>query len=442
MKRKYFKYIFTFFISFICLFYGKVLASTSDYTIQKYDIDMVVNENNTLDITEEITVYFKKERHGIYRKIPLRNRITRLDGTTSSNIAKITNINVSEYYTTSKSNGYTIIHIGEKNETFTGHHTYTIKYTYDIGKDKLKDADELYFNLIGNEWDANIENLNFKITMPKEFNKELLGFSTGYKESTNSDRVRYSVNGNVIQGNTTSTLKEKEGVTIRLTLPEGYFIGVNNKVDLYSIIVIGVCIIMLIIGYALWVKYGKDSVIIETVEFYPPEGYNSAEVGYIYKGKADNKSIISLLIYLANKKYLKIEKIESKKSKVKENFKITKLKEYDGDNLYEKLFFKGLFKRSKKSVTINELYNKFYITLDEIKASMNSKNNRKNIFYIDSDSKSKWIILFIIVIYVLITAKYVLEYNGIRSITSYIFIYSCWFCSICNVSYKKNINYC
>ena len=38
----------------------------------------------------------------------------------------------------------------------------------------LKNADELYYNLIGNEWDADISNVTFKITMPKSFDKSLL----------------------------------------------------------------------------------------------------------------------------------------------------------------------------------------------------------------------------------------------------------------------------
>ena len=84
---------------------------------------------------------------GIFRKIPLKNNVERLDGTKSSNRAKITNISVSENYKTSKENGYEVIKIGNSSQTVKGMHTYTIKYTYDIGKDPLENADELYYNL-------------------------------------------------------------------------------------------------------------------------------------------------------------------------------------------------------------------------------------------------------------------------------------------------------
>lgn len=38
----------------------------------------------------------------------------------------------------------------------------------------------------------------------------------------------------------------------------------------------------------------------------PPEGFNSLEVGFLYKGEADNQDVTSLLIYLANKGYIEI----------------------------------------------------------------------------------------------------------------------------------------
>ena len=81
------------------------IYKSNDYVIDKYDINIVVNENNTFDITETITAYFNKSKHGIFRTIPLKNKVVRLDGTTSVNHAKVTNLSVDNEYTTSKENG-------------------------------------------------------------------------------------------------------------------------------------------------------------------------------------------------------------------------------------------------------------------------------------------------------------------------------------------------
>lgn len=412
MKQRYLKYIFALIISLIFLMPNNVSAvgNSYDYTIKTYNIDMVVNENNTFDITETIIADFNIPKHGIYRKIPLKNSVTRIDGTKSNNRAKITNLSVNENYTVSNQNGYKVIKIGTSDKTFTGSHVYTIKYTYDIGKDPLKNADELYFNLIGDEWDTSISNVNFKITMPKSFDKSLLGFSSGRTGSINSSNVYYTVNDNIITGSLAKTLYEGQALTVRLTLPEGYFVGASSNIDIFFVLVIIFCLICIIIADRLWSKYGKDDKVIETVEFYPPEGCNSAEVQFLYDGVSDTKGIISLLVYLADKGYLKIE---NNSDLEKNNIRITKLKEYDGDNGFEREFFEGLFSKYKDSVTISYLKDRFYETFNKIKSTFNSEANKNLIFESKSHKKSKIIMGMIIAIYALITIKPILEYGDV-----------------------------
>lgn len=173
MKKIYKKYLLII-IAIIFAFPTSIYAS--GYVIDKYDIDVIVNENNTLDITEEITAYFNTKKHGIYRTIPLKNKIIRLDGTTSNNKTKITNLSVNDEYEISKTNDTLKIKIGSKDTTVIGSKKYIIKYNYNLGKDPSKDYDELYYNIIGNEWNTSISNITFTITLPKEFDSSKLGF--------------------------------------------------------------------------------------------------------------------------------------------------------------------------------------------------------------------------------------------------------------------------
>ena len=133
--KKYIKYFLALILLLILVIPNKVSAesSYSEYTIESYDIDMIVNENNTFEITEKITANFNISKHGIFRKIPLKNNVIRNDGTKSTNRAQISNIFVSENYTTYKENGYEVIKIGSSSQTYTGRKSYTIKYTYNIG---------------------------------------------------------------------------------------------------------------------------------------------------------------------------------------------------------------------------------------------------------------------------------------------------------------------
>lgn len=409
MKNKFLKLACMLCVCLVVLIVCNVSKASNEYTeytIDGYDIKMIVNENNTFDITEKITVNFTQYKHGINRKIPIRNTIQRLDGTTSNNRAKITNIEVSENYSTSTNNGYKILKIGSSNKTYIGKHTYTISYTYDIGKDPLKDADELYYNLIGTDSDTTISNVTFTIKMPKKFDYDgdKLGFSSGLKGSIDSSNVEYTVNKNTISGSYIGTLGIAEGLTVRLTLPEGYFVRVQEKDDNYVILVSIISVACVIVSALLWRLYGKDNKVVETVEFYPPEGLNSAELAYIYKGVAEDEGIISLLISLANKGYLRIEDFGKKNLIDDKDFRITKLKEYTGNNETEKEFFDGLFKK-KNSVTNEDLYDSFYKTIRSIKSKLESKENKNKIFEKSSLSKIIWLALMCIVILLLITVK-------------------------------------
>lgn len=403
--------------------------SSYDYVIDKYDINIIVNENNTFDVTETIDTYFNVPKHGIFRTIPLKNTIKRLDGTTSTNRTQIKNVSVNAENSTSKEEGNYQIKIGSASETLTGEKEYIIKYTYNLGKDPVKDYDELYYNIIGNEWDTVIGNITFSITMPKSFDSSKLGFSAGRVGSTDSSKIKYSVSGNTITGSYNGILWENEALTVRCELPEGYFVGAGLDINLLNYIVYLFPIIFLIIAILLWYKFGRDDQVIETVEFYPPEGFNSLEVGFLYKGEAVNQDVTSLLIYLANKGYIKIVETEEKSlfSKAK-GFKIIKLKDYDGDNVNERLFLNGLFAMRRLNtssaensinqntsptleVTSADLYDKFYITMSNILLNINNKENKNKILEKSASSKAKFIIFMIIATYCLITIPPVLEYG-------------------------------
>ena len=297
------------------------LYASRDYVIDKYDINIIVNENNTFDITETITAYFNVSKHGIFRTIPLKNTIVRLDGTTSTNRTQVSNISVDNEYKKIRQNGNYKLQIGSKDHTLIGEQKYVIKYTYNLGKDPMNNYDELYYNIIGNEWDTVIGNITFSITMPKDFDSSKLGFSSGTKGSIDNSKVIYNVNGNKITGSYNGILDVGEALTVRCELPEGYFVDAKLDINKIDYLMFFVPIIFLVISILLWNIFGRDDQIIETIEFYPPEGLNSLDVGFLYKGKAENKDVTSLLIYLANKGYLEIsnKKIELNADKINLN---------------------------------------------------------------------------------------------------------------------------
>lgn len=122
-----------------------------------------------------------------------------------------------------------------------------------------------------------------------------------------------------------------------------------DKIWTYLAIVMSVVVVFVsikILRKELKNKNSKQNAI--ELKTYPPMDKNSAEIGYIYKGAADFESVMSLLIHLANKGYIKIKpEVETKMLVKQPGFRITKLKEYDGDDENEKRFMEGLFENKK-----------------------------------------------------------------------------------------------
>ena len=197
-------------------------SNSYPYVITKYDVNIDVNEDNSYDIEENIDVYFNEAGHGIIRNIPYKNTVKREDGSESTNSVKITNISVSEGYSKSYANNNVRLQIGSSDETITGAHSYTIKYKYNLGRDPLKGSDEFYYNIIGTSWNCPISNVSFTINMPKKFDKDKLGFSTGTYGSEGYDpsNLTYNVNDKTITGSLNGTLVPNSGLTVRLKLDD------------------------------------------------------------------------------------------------------------------------------------------------------------------------------------------------------------------------------
>lgn len=378
--------IFTFFLFSLNCY-------ANDYDITKYDVEIVVDEHNKYSIKENIDTYFNVSKHGIVRRIPLYNNIIRQDGTRERNRVLISNVHVNEEFASSRENNNYVLKIGSADKTINGKHSYTISYDYDIGLDKNNKYDELYFNIIGTNWDTDISNVTFKITMPKEFDASKLGFSYGEYGESNTDNISYDVDGNVITGSFDRTLLAGEGLNVRLELPEGYFIRKSVSSSLLECWYYIIPILGVLFSYLIWKKYGKDDQVVDIVSFYPPENMNSLDVAFAKKGSVNSNDAVSLLVYLASKGYIKI--VEDKKSKSR--FTIQKVKEYDGNNKEEELFFRGLFKKVWDSISSDELNESFYLTINSILTKKNSTANRKEIFNNKSSNKRYILFLFMLI---------------------------------------------
>jgi|GEM_PF-2127869 uncharacterized membrane protein len=354
-----------------------------NYIISDYDINIRVNENNTYDVIESYTVCFAKQgSHGIYRKIPKKISGWRSDGSTYKANAIISNLTVSgDKFEKENNSGYVYLKIGDPDKIVREEKAYTISYRYDFGEDTLEGADEFYFNLIGANWDSDTIFLDtsFEIAMPKsfEYDKDKLGFTEGPVNTSRVAKVTYDVTGRKIKGTSQEKHPGGSALTIRLVLPEGYFVGARKETYPLIQIAIVASAVMLLIAYIFFLKYGNDNKIHSNVQYDPPKELNPLEFGML-AGYIQDNAIMGLVFHLAEKGYLKIESDEKGK-----HFTIHKVKEYDGEDNSEKVLMQELFSYSKdngKTVTDKDLQNKFYNSFFKIIKASNISNIRKECY--------------------------------------------------------------
>ncbi|MBQ6583316.1 MAG: DUF2207 domain-containing protein, partial [Mogibacterium sp.] len=391
-------------------------AYTNGYYIKSYDVNITVNEDNTFDVVETLQVYFDEgmNKHGIIRTIPLTNHVVREDGTSSTNRVVITGIDVDYYdYAIETGSGDYRIRIGNRNLTVEGDVTYVIRYNYDIGADPLKGKDEFYYNIIGPQWDTEIDSVDFHVSFPEEFDPSSLGFAVGSMGSTETG-VFYKVEGNTVDGYYHEVLDPYSGLTMRMELPEGYFkreAGILKKLGdwLMALPVVGFLLAVL-----LYRKRGRNEKPVEPVEFYPPDDLDPLEIGYIDDCTVDDRDITALLIHLANKGYVEVQDDGG-------GYQLRLLRDrFDEDNLQEQMFYEGLQKYAQDGVVKDtDLEDNFYKVVQKIRRSYLTREKKRSIIAPSFGTKFLIILLGMLIIF---TSLFLLVYTTNYSIRMAAFI--------------------
>ena len=330
--------------------------SLGGYDISSYSTKISISEDNVYSVNEAISTDFSELRHGIYRYIPYRQEMLWTgNGTTDKAVyhTKISSVSVSDQFETYNEDGNLVIRIGDPDQMVTGKKTYNIAYKHSLGDDKIDSTDFVYYNLIGADWDCSISNVSFEVTLPKEFDSSKIYFFSGNYASTTKAPVSYTVSGNTITGTLNGTLSPRQALTLQIALPEGYF-NIPTPFPWAAVIMIAAGLLALL-SLLLFLRFGRDPVLVKPVEFYPPDAISSAEAGYIIDSSVDDKDVVSLIIYWASKGYLAIDQTG--------RLKLIKQKDLpENSNQYEIYMFNKLFS-GVREVEIDDLKETFYTTI-------------------------------------------------------------------------------
>lgn len=313
------------------------------FVIDDLNIHIRVDEDGTYNIKEEFTLDYRSERHGFYRTIPVKYRMKWTDEESGETTEKryyfpIDQVSCGNSMCSVDVDGDgAMIKLGDPDKTVIGEQQYTISYRVHTKDLDAQGKQMLYWNLIGNGFDTTVYQMSYTIEMPKAFDATKISTYTGSYGKKKGD-LSFQVDGNIIKGELNKPLYNHQSATIRIDLPNDYF--EFPKPDDYLFYTTLISAAVTLFAMILFWKFGKDEEVIVSVEFQAPDGLDSAAVGYIADGFADDKDVLSLIIDWANRGFIHIHEEED------HHIKLEKIKDMDSTNAkpYDLSFFNAIFK--------------------------------------------------------------------------------------------------
>ncbi len=289
----------------------------SQERILSYDSEVEILADDTLEVTEHITVRAEGQdiRRGIYRDFPTRYR-DRYGNRVRAGFEMLAverDGQPEPWFTERRSNG---IRINTGDDDFLpvpAEYTFTLRYRTTRQLGFFEEHDELYWNAIGTGWAFPIEGGSVEVRLPTPVPVQEMG-AEGYTGAQGAQEFAYEaefVSPGVARYRLTDELEPREGFTVVLTFPKGiveepssleragWFFTDNRGV------LVALLGLALLLWYCVtrWQEVGRGprpGVIIP--RYRPPEGHGPGALRYLsrmwwgYDGRCFSSDLLTLAV--------------------------------------------------------------------------------------------------------------------------------------------------
>src|SRR5579859_416513 len=368
-------------ICFAAAFFLAPAVFSRELRIEKFDEQVTVLPNGTVDVTENITFRFIGHWNGVYREIPVEyNTPQGMNYSLFLNVKSVTDSSGATLkFETSRVRHYRKLKIYLSGAEDTKK-TIVIEYTISDALRFFDDHDEFYWNVTGDEWDVPIASASANITLPVGATGIRTNVFTGAYRSTGK-QAEADVVGNGVEVHTTAPLGYHEGMTIAVAFDKG-LVHEPTFVDrtvlfLRSNWPLIVPIFAFFGMFWLWWTRGRDPRLRPiAAQYQPPDQLTPSEVGTLVDNSVDMRDITAAIVDLAVRGYITIEeKDQSSMLGLLHNkdyaFHLKKSSpDWASLRPHEQELLNGLFSSGPAAgatVTLADLHNQFYQYIPSIK---------------------------------------------------------------------------
>jgi Predicted membrane protein (DUF2207) len=198
-----------------------------------------------------------------------------------------------------------------------GRQVYTISYTTNRQLGFFKDHDQLFWNVTGNGWGFPIEHANATVHLPSTIPADQVKLS-GYTgpQGARQTQLTFAPSEDGFHFATTRPLGPREGLSILLMWPKGYFAEPTfaEKLQFFfednrDALLLSCGFLVLLLYYLIaWSAVGRDpapGVIMAIYE--PPQSLSPAGMRYLRRMGFDNKTFAAAILDMAVRGFLTIK---------------------------------------------------------------------------------------------------------------------------------------
>ncbi|NJD09027.1 MAG: DUF2207 domain-containing protein, partial [Gemmatimonadetes bacterium] len=296
------------------------LSAQRTLVLERYDADLRVNRDGTLEVTETIRPRFSGAWQGIYRDLSLEHRTAegRLER------LKVELIGITDeagdtlrHEITSEGSWTTRFRIwipDAQDATRTVVLRYRVRNAlrfFAEGSD-VGALDELYWNVTGTAWEVPIEKATARVILPAGVVPRQSAGYTGYSGST-ATNVEIRADSNVVTFETTQSLGSYEGLTAAVGWAPGVVTRPPPPSKLLGFLALWwpavIPFLAFLLAFRKWRRYGRDPARRAiAVQYEPPADLSPTEVGTLVDHKAQMHDLTATLVDLAVRGYVHIEK--------------------------------------------------------------------------------------------------------------------------------------
>lgn len=203
-----------------------LLPVSAREVIESFDIDVEVQSDGDLIVTENITVRAEgiDIRRGIYRDFPTRSSDDRgMRREAGFDLLAVERNGAPEpHHTTRIGNGIRI-YIGEEDVIIPrARHRYTIRYRTSRQLRQFDGFDEVYWNMTGNQWTFPIMRVSARVVLPEGASVvRQAGYTGRFGETGDDYRARIESPRSILF-ETARPLAPGEGLTVAVAFPKGF----------------------------------------------------------------------------------------------------------------------------------------------------------------------------------------------------------------------------